>query len=52
MKAKGAEEMAEQLRVLAVLAKDGGVVNNTHSRQFTTTCNSSYRGSDDLFRPP
>lgn len=37
------EEMAQWLRVLAVLAENQGSVLSTHIRQLTTICNSSTR---------
>jgi len=41
--------MAQQLRVLAALAKDLSSVSSTHIRWLTITYNPSARGSDVLF---
>ena len=38
--------MALWLRALSAFAEDGSSVSSTHIRQFTSTCNSSSRGSD------
>lgn len=43
-------QMAEWLRVTAVLPEDPSSVLSTYSRQFTTPCNSSYR-SDAYLSP-
>ena len=40
--------MAQQLRALAVLPEDPGSVPSTHIQWFTTTDNSSSKGSDAL----
>lgn len=38
--------MAQQLRVLVVLRDNWSFLSSTHVRQLTTTCKSSYRGSE------
>lgn len=38
--------MALRLRVITDLPEDLGPVPSTHTRQFTTNCNSSFRGSN------
>lgn len=44
-----AQEMTQWLGVLRTVAEDPNWIPSTRVEQFTTTCNSSSRGSDTIF---